>query len=644
MNIRPEWGKFWGGLVLELQRRAEHGNLDDRLLRRDAELGVSSLIGDWRHVARSSAYMALDVLNTGNPDITGYLMEIWEALQKDSQVLEPALLSMLIDESLRQTRVQMALEQNRSKYFRDQYQTYDRLLHFLEEKMGDKNLPAPLAEYLSGVYWDISENMKGRFFFDAEITQEKRAEKYASANRKTFVEAAGAVLKLYAEESKAMPSVVQIAGAVSAAIERHSAQLKTALATLAPRHPDRLEQFSLADLRAALPADTAVLTVAARPMLQDDKGGLMLVTAKGAHFAPLAVFRYEYDVISPLLKSWGSNPVAEEGHDGLAFLYRALIQPFETEMQHIEHLIIVPSGPFNNVPYAALWDEKNQRYLIERYHVSIMPFGKSLATYFTSPSRRPRHLLYAANPGGWSAAGWDQSIKEKKTELTPDRVSGFASLPDLPDLGEFAAKEQAAIQDAWPTGFEALVSGHETGSPRPPWLDRALLLRRMPKVNIVHLSMHGLDGPPDNPERSLLLLNSDARKPELLFPTDLKELNLKGLDLVVLSACSIGRSYNYRPAELAADGDRWLYRMGEFSGFPAILYRQGVGGLIGAVAEVPAAIDASLWSVFYRRLHEGQDPSRALATTQRAMLSDPKSRHPRHWGLYLLFGGWRSAK
>nr|VFK10036.1 MAG: CHAT domain-containing protein [Candidatus Kentron sp. LPFa]VFK28876.1 MAG: CHAT domain-containing protein [Candidatus Kentron sp. LPFa] len=639
MNMRPEWGKFWGGLVLELQRRAEDGNMDDRLLRYDTEREISRMIGDWRHVARSSAHMALDVLGTGNLDITGYLLEIWEALRNRDQLFEPVLVTALIDEALRQTRRQMALGQSRSRYFRDQYRTYGRLLDFLEQQMGNEKMPPEVIEYLGGVYWDIAENMKDRFLFDREMLQEKVEPEYASVRREMFVALARSVLELYTAASEEMPKFQLLAESANAAIERHSTQREEALAILPPRHPERLDRFSLTDLRAALPADTAVLTVVARPRLQDDHGGVMLVTSKQVRFAQLPVFRYEYDIITPLLESWQKNIGAKEGHSGLGFLYRTLVRSFETDLKSIEHLIVVPSGTFNNVPYAALWDEENERYLIERFRISIMPFGKSLATYLASAPRQPRRLLYAANTDG-NPEGWDRGRWETRFGLASTTAEELASLPDL---SVSTANEQAMLRDAWPTNFDALVSGDgmqptENGKSQP--LNRASLLQRLPQADIVHLSMHGLDSPPDNPERSLLLLNSNAEQPELLFPGDLEGRNLEGLDLIVLSACLVGRSYSFHPIDRLGDTDRWLYRLGEFSGFPRVLFQQGVGGLIGPVGEVPADVDKQLWAVFYRQLREGLDPSRALAATQRAMLADQKSRHPRNWGLYLLFGGW----
>lgn len=640
----PDWGVFWRGIVLEIQQRAADGGLDDRILRYDVEREIARQIGDWRHVARSAAGLALAYLDAGNLDLTGFLLEIWEAQQQADQVLEPVFLTALIDESLRQTRRQMARVQSREAFFRERWQTYDRLLGSLEQVLGRTDLEPVVTEFVAGIYWDLAENLKARFLFDAQVASGGEGqERLDRLNRDLYRDLSRSLLGLFAAEDRGLPTIGTLIETANARIATVAEQRQGLLDDLPPRHPARIEGLGLDALRAALPADTAVLIIVARPRLQDDTGGLMLITAERIQLAPLPVFRWEHDLLRPIFAAWrGPTGDAEQGK--LAFLYDALIRPFQPTLDQVRHLIVSPSGPFNNLPVAALWDRERRRWLIETHHVELVPSAKLLAAALASPAQTvpepgAQPLLYAVNPGR-SPPGWGRDDWRQHHQVSLGLASALA---DLRDLGPFVQAEEEALRGAWPGPIERLASP----SPDAPGtvantLSRERLLAAMQRTGIAHLSMHGLVDATGDGERAVLLLDAADERAGLLRPADLDGADLSGLELVVLSACLVGRGYAFQPEGgngSTEAGERWLARLGELSGFPRALLQQGVGGLIAPVAEVPAESAAPLWSAFYRALADGDPPAQALARAQRTLLGSAAHRHPRHWGLYVPFRG-----
>jgi CHAT domain-containing protein len=100
--------------------------------------------------------------------------------------------------------------------------------------------------------------------------------------------------------------------------------------------------------------------------------------------------------------------------------------------------------------------------------------------------------------------------------------------------------------------------------------------------------------------------------------------------LVVLSACQTGLGSGALGD--VPPGDDWVGLV------QAFLYAGSAKVLATAWPIVDRATDP-LMRGFYRRLQAGVTEDIALAMEQRAAIADPRLRHPRFWGPFMLTGG-----
>jgi CHAT domain-containing protein len=108
---------------------------------------------------------------------------------------------------------------------------------------------------------------------------------------------------------------------------------------------------------------------------------------------------------------------------------------------------------------------------------------------------------------------------------------------------------------------------------------------------------------------------------------DLSQLDLRGTELVVLSACNTGRG-DYRTGE----GVFGLQRAFRFA---------GAQSLIMSLFQVPDAATQSLMTEFYRRWKPGMKAGsrqKALRQAQLKLLHNPATREPKNWAGFVLMG------
>ncbi len=145
----------------------------------------------------------------------------------------------------------------------------------------------------------------------------------------------------------------------------------------------------------------------------------------------------------------------------------------------------------------------------------------------------------------------------------------------------------------------------------------AALRHHAPEVELLHLACHGIFRP-DNPLFSALSL-ADGR-----FTTrDAYGLELR-CNLVVLSACETGVS-------TIAPGD-------ELIGLARGFFAAGAPALLVSLWTVDDASTATMMAHFYRRLHAGDTPAKALRAAQCALLREQP--HPFYWAPFVLMGRW----
>ena len=85
--------------------------------------------------------------------------------------------------------------------------------------------------------------------------------------------------------------------------------------------------------------------------------------------------------------------------EAAANLYDALFAPLKPHIRH-SNLVIVPHGVLHYLPFAALWDAENERYLVQDYALTYAPSASALKFILDKRSPDQGRLLAMGNPDG----------------------------------------------------------------------------------------------------------------------------------------------------------------------------------------------------------------------------------------------------
>jgi len=238
------------------------------------------------------------------------------------------------------------------------------------------------------------------------------------------------------------------------------------------------------------------------------------------------------------------------------FLYDLLIGPIGGDRRR-QRMVIVPAGPLHALPFAALFDARANRFLVEQHEIVAVP---SARTYF-------------------AAAAVRQVVTSEDTVLV---VSSPARATEVALRG--AAREGRAIAALY-RGQRMLAGVNATSEQ---------FLEALDGVRIVHFAGHGTA---DDATPGALVLADRT-----LSERDLAQRRLSTVQLVVLAACDTGRGALHR-----AEGPLSTAR-----GFLAA----GVPVVIGSLWPLDDDDAADFFIGLHRRLSAGNSAAKALRDTQ----------------------------
>ncbi len=261
-----------------------------------------------------------------------------------------------------------------------------------------------------------------------------------------------------------------------------------------------------------------------------------------------------------------------------AKLYQRLLAPLEPHLHH-RHLVIVPHGVLHYLPFAALWNSRDRRFLVEEHTLSYSPSASVLR--FLQSRRQPEagRMLVLGDPDG--------------------------SLPA-------AAKEAGTVAGLY--GTEPLLGRHAT---------EGRVRAQADQIDLLHLAAHGVYRP-EQPLFSHLKLAADDQHDGLLEVHEVFGLDLANVELVVLSACR---------TQLGP-----LSRGDEIVGLSCAFLFAGTPSLVASLWAVDDGSTALLMERFYRRLKGGVAVAEALTLAQRELLDDQHG--PFAWAGFVLSGDW----
>ncbi len=294
-------------------------------------------------------------------------------------------------------------------------------------------------------------------------------------------------------------------------------------------------------------------------------------------FLPHAVLAAKAATLHDRLVAPRDSPDAAFNADVSRQLYLYLIQPVAAFIKS-RHLLIIPQDELTSIPYQALENPADGKYVGETFEISYAPSATVLATLEAKPNLKNGRLLAVADP----------EIHDAREEV--HAIGALYPGRSKVQAGEPASK--AEVQ-AWVGGYD-----------------------------FVHLSVHGKFNPSD-PLLSYLQFKPGPADDGHLTAAEMFGLPLQKNALVVLSACETGKAQ--------------ATHAGELIGMVRSLLYAGAGNLVLSSWEVNAA-STKLWMETFYREGQTKAPVEAARLALVAVKSNPAFSHPFFWAPFLLTG------
>lgn len=271
-------------------------------------------------------------------------------------------------------------------------------------------------------------------------------------------------------------------------------------------------------------------------------------------------------------------------------VYSWLIQPLENKLEkmNIKTLVFVLDGDLRNIPMAVLYDQKHQKYLIQKYAISLAP-GLQLV--------EPKSLQKVQINGLIAGVSEQRQIEGRS----------FAKLKNV-------EVELQRIQSAIPRNAELFNQAFTK-------INLQNQIKKIP-YTVVHIATHGEFS--SNPDKTFILTWE-----QLLKAKDFDNLiRLSGqressaIELLVLSACE------------TAQGDKRATL-----GLAGIAVRAGARSTLATLWAVDDKSTAQFMSKFYQELENSKvTKAEAVRRAQIQLLTDYEI--PYLWAPYILVGNW----
>jgi len=295
-------------------------------------------------------------------------------------------------------------------------------------------------------------------------------------------------------------------------------------------------------------------------------------------------------------------------------------------------LLIVPDGPLQYLPFAALSVAQNGRDavpLVRLYELAMLPSASALVSLRKTAARRPQPAdevtVFAdpvfeppGKPIPASFSSSEGSLRSRELTRALRDLQDSQWIPNLPG----SRNEALAIQLITGPARTRLVMGYEANR-------EAIMASSVARQRIIHFATHGMMDT-RHPEMSGLVLSMFNKRGEAqdgyLRLSDIYNLKLSA-DLVVLSSCesALGK-------DLGSEG---------INGLPRAFLYAGARRVIASLWKVDDEATVTLMSAFYSRLQRGEDPAQALQGAQLALLKNTRLSEPYYWAGFILEGDYR---
>ncbi len=324
-------------------------------------------------------------------------------------------------------------------------------------------------------------------------------------------------------------------------------------------------------------------------------------------------------------------------------LDQQVMAPIRPLLGDAHHLLLSPDGQLTLIPFEALKDEQN-KYLIQRYAFSYLTSGRDLLRFQLPSQSRSNPVVFANIDYDQQEIVTASAMRGSENRRSVDLAN--LQFPPLDNTLEEANKIKGIFPDI------KIISGKQATE---------AVIKQLQAPSILHLATHGFFIPDqeDNMEtrntnmetrliaslrlenpllRSGLALAGINNRTKALSNTndgvltalEVAGLNLRGTQLVVLSACETGLG-----DVKVGDG---LY------GLRRALVIAGSQSQLLSLWIVDDEGTKNLMVKYYQNLKAGKGRHEALREAQMDLLKTPGYEHPYYWASFVPSGDWSAFK
>jgi CHAT domain-containing protein/Tfp pilus assembly protein PilF len=437
------------------------------------------------------------------------------------------------------------------------------------------------------------------------------------------------------------------------------------------RHEEKARNQSLDDLRAAIPADAALIDYLEydHSSVDSEHRGRFRKERRLLAFVVRSkqeVTRYDLGptaAIADSVDAWRKAVLRKsQARDEGERLRRLILDPLAKDLEGARLLLVAPDGILGTLPFAALPGRKSD-FLLEETTLAVVPLPRLIpamtpATGLTESLLLVGDVDYGADPG--------KSEPAQKIEIAANRAAVRSATRNLTFAQlEGTRGEILAVRDSFEKRFR---KGRATLL-REDEATKAAFRREASEHRWIHVATHGFFAPPEIQSAidsaktgfgkdglvgfhpGLLsgvalaganLTPKEGQDDGILTALEVAELDLRKTEFVVLSACETG--------------------LGKVAGGEGLLGIQRAFQIAGT-----GTVAATLWSIddsatrllmerFYENLWKSKMPkAEALRQAQLYMLREgprrgivrldgpqpPRIAPPYYWASFVLSGDWR---
>lgn len=284
-------------------------------------------------------------------------------------------------------------------------------------------------------------------------------------------------------------------------------------------------------------------------------------------------------------------------------LSHALTQPL-AEFGDIKTIKLIADEPLNLVPFSSLQDIR-QNHTAPIVATSRVQRVRSLQAINRSPE------LLVKNARALVVADPIYNVDDSRLTVKPSQQDGLKPYPRLSNTHQESELIKAQLNATVMAGFDANKA--------------QLLSTDLSPFNVLHIASHAFFHP-EIPGLSSLVLsayaeNGQPQQSAYLRALDITELNNQ-FDLTVLSACETG----------IGEVDDAL----GLTGLTESFLQAGSDYVISSLWQVDDQASSRFMAYFYTNLSTEVSIDQAFWSAQKAMLKNPRTRHPKYWAGWFL--------